>query len=231
MILQLALFLLLLIVLFLLSQKIQTSVFDNLFIVTKNKKLAIGVLLILLLPGTIIHELSHFLVATMLRVPTGELTVIPSIEDGEVKAGKLFLGDTDPFRLSVIGLAPIIIGLVLIYIIGKIFLHGFPQLPITDYQLFISIYLLITISLTMFSSKKDLQGLLIAGPIILLIIISLYLVGVRVFLENNLLQKIEAILKYLNYYLLITAVLNYLVFLVLTINLSLCQKILNRRIG
>ena len=229
---QLFLSALLLFSLFLLSQKIQTSVFNNIFIFTNNKNIAIGVLVVLLLPGTLIHELAHFLVATILRVPTGELTVIPSIEkNGEVKAGRLFLGDTDPFRLSLIGLAPILIGLFLIYLFGKLFVPYFFQLQTTNHQLIIilGIYLLFVVSLTMFSSKKDMQGLVITGPISLIFIIALYFVGVRVFLENNLLQKIESILKDLNYYLLITAVINYLVFLILTINLALWSRFLGTK--
>lgn len=187
-------------------------------------------MLVILFPGTIIHELSHFLVATILRVQTGNLTVFPSVEDdGEVKAGKLYLADCDPFRLSVIGLAPILIGLILIYALGKFFSPNNFQLPTTNYQLltaFAICYLLFAISITMFSSKKDLTGVIIAGPIILVVIISLYFVGVRVFLENNLLQKMEVILKDLNFFLLATAVLDYLVFLVLAVTFSLGKKIL-----
>ncbi len=234
MIIQLLFSLLLLLSLFFLSQKIQTYIYTSIFVITKNKNAAIGVLIILLLPGTIIHELSHFLIATILRVPVGELTVIPTIEkDGEVKAGKLYLGDTDPFRLSLIGLAPMIIGMILIYILGKVTIPIYNSLLTTNYQLttILGLYFLFITSLTMFSSKKDMQGLIIAGPISLILIIALYFVGVRVFLENNLWQKIEMVLRDLNYYLLITAILNYLVFLFLSINLSLWQKLFKRKIG
>lgn len=250
MLIQLLFSLLLLFSLFFLSQKIQTKIYTSIFVITKSKNFAIGVLIVLLLPGTIIHELAHFLIATILRVPTGELTVFPTIEKSgpssakasagiEIKAGRLFLGDTDPFRLSLIGLAPILIGLVLIYSLGKLFIPNNFQLPTINYPaspaggqpitiilLFVICYMLNVISLTMFSSKKDMQGLIIAGPICLLIIIALYFVGVRIFLENNLLQKMEIILKDLNFYLLVTAVLNYLVFLILTINLALCSRFL-----
>lgn len=237
MIFQLILFLLLLIVLFFLSQKIQTSIFNNVFIVTKNRNIAIGVLIILLLPGTIIHELSHFIIATILRVPTGELTVLPTVEkDGTVKAGKLFLGDTDPFRLSIIGLAPILIGLLLIYIAGQYFIPAFSQPLTTNRQLttlslFVICYLLFAISLTMFSSRKDVESLILSGPIVLILFVSLYIVGVRIFLNISLTAKLGKFLSDLNYYLIITVILNLLVFTFLTGSLYFWQKILKRKIN
>lgn len=237
MLIQLLFFLLLLTFLFLLSQKIQTSVFNNVFILTKSKKLSIGILIVLLLPGTIIHELSHFLMATILRVQTGELTVFPAIENDEVKAGKLFLGQTDPFRLTIIGLAPILIGLFLIYILCKLFIPDFSYLithnsqPTTSIMSFVICYLLFVISITMFSSKKDLQGLIISLPIVVLIFGGLYFAGVRVFLENNLLWKIEAFMSNLNFYLLLTVIIDLSIFLLLSGNLFLWQKILRRKIG
>lgn len=233
MLLQLILFFLLLLALFFLSQKIQTSIFNNIFIVTKNRNIAIGVLIILLLPGTIIHELSHFLIATILRVPTGELTVIPSIEKDEVKAGKLFLGQTDPFRFSLIGLAPIIIGLFLIYLVGKSFIPSANELTTifsSPFLLFVICYLLFVISLTMFFSKKDLEGLKFAIPIILIFLISLHIIGVRIFLDKPLITRVELFLSDLNYNLVITTIIDYLVFLILSTNLYLWQKILKRKV-
>lgn len=231
---QLVIFFFLLFLLFFLSQKISTNIYNSVFILTKNKNVAVGILVAILLPGTIIHEVSHFLIATILRVPTGELTVVPTIEeDGEVKAGKLFLGATDPFRLSLIGLAPMIIGLAIIYIIGKVAIPNINSLLTTNYQLLtiFGLYLLIIMSITMFSSKKDMQGFLIAGPVTLILIFALYYVGVRVFLDKTLITKLISFLSELNYYLVITAILNFLIFLILSTNLYLWKKILKRKIA
>lgn len=191
-------------------------------------------LLVILLPGTLIHELSHFIIASILRVPTGELTIFPVVEkNGEVKAGKLFLGATDPFRFSLIGLAPMIIGLVIIYFVGKLFFSDLSQSTINNQQLsiFLGFYLLFITSITMFSSKKDIAGLKFTIPIILIILISLYAAGIRVFFDKPLTSKIEILLSGLNYYLLLTAVTNSLIFLILSTNLSFWQKILKRRVN
>jgi hypothetical protein len=186
-----------------------------------------------LLPGTIIHELSHFLFATILRVPTGKLTVIPQVEkNGEVRTGRLEMAQTDPFRHSLIGLAPTILGILIIYIIGK--MSSFSILQSITYNLeprtFLDLYLLTIVSLTMFTSKKDLAGLKIAGPILVLLLITLYITGIRVFFDTNLTVKINRIISDLNYYLIISAVINSIIFLLLEINFKIWQKILGKRI-
>lgn len=227
MLLHLFLLFLLLIFLFLLSQKIPTAIYTLFFLLTRNKGLSVGIIAFFLLPGTIIHELSHFLLASVLRVPTGELTIFPTVEkDGEVKTGKLMLGKTDAFRRTLIGLSPMLIGLVTIYLIGKLF---FPNVTIILNTL--GLYLLFATSITMFSSSKDLETLWIAGPITFLLVVSLYFVGVRIFLEEALIRKIDLFLTDLNYYLLITAIVNYLFFIFLSLSLFLWQKILGRKVG
>ena len=231
MLLHLILLFFLLILLFIFSKKTANYIYFIFFLITNSQKLSIAILSLILLPGTIIHELSHFLLASILRVPTGELSVIPTIDEktGQVKAGKLEIGKVDPFRYAIVGLAPTIIGIFLIYVSGKLF---FPQqLAVNNYLLTtIGVYLLFIISATMFSSNKDMESLKIALPVTCLIILSLYFVGLRLSLTSTLIIKIESLLKELNGYLLISAVVNFLVFLILVINLKLWQKILKRQI-
>lgn len=221
--------------LFVLSFKIPTAIYTLSFLLTRNKGFSVGIVAVFLLPGTIIHELSHFLLASVLRVPTGELTIFPTVEkDGEVKTGKLMLGKTDAFRRTLIGLSPLFLGLALIYIVGKIF---FPDSLIsnllnTKYLIpnTLGIYLLFATSITMFSSSKDLETLWIAGPITFLLLASLYLTGLRISPEETLIRKIALFLTDLNYYLLITAIVNYLLFIFLSLSLFLWQKILGRKV-
>lgn len=218
--------------LFILSQKITSHIFTFLYWLTKSESLSLWFFVLLFLPGTIIHELSHFLLATILRVPTGELSILPAIEkkgeEREIKTGKLTIGKTDPFRLSIIGLAPLIVGFVIIYLIGKTFLPDISYILNTKYLILntLCFYLLFAISTTMFSSKKDLESLMIALPIVLLLFLSLYIIGVRIFLENTLIDKITKILSDLNFYLLITGVLDFIVYLFLATNLTFWRKIL-----
>ncbi len=231
MIFHLSLTFIILFLLFLIAQKISSYIYYFLLLFTASQRFSVSILSLILLPGTIIHELSHFLFASILRVPTGELSVIPTIDEktGQVKAGKLEIGKVDPFRYAIVGLAPTIIGIFLIYVSGKLF---FPQqLAVNNYLLTtIGVYLLFIISATMFSSNKDMESLKIALPITCLIILSLYFIGLRLSLTSTLIIKIESLLKELNGYLLTSAVVNFLVFLILVINLKLWQKILKRQI-
>ncbi|MBI5452461.1 hypothetical protein HY945_03285 [Candidatus Gottesmanbacteria bacterium] len=219
---------------FFLALKISTYIYSAVFLLTKNKNIAVGVLVFFLLPGTIIHEFSHLIIATLLRVPTGELTILPTIEkNGEVRAGRLMLGKSDPFRHSLIGLAPMIIGLTLIYLVGKLFIPNLNLLTTHNSQLttIFGFYLLFITSITMFSSKKDLESLIISIPITILAIFSLYIIGVRVFLERDLVEKASSLLADLNYFLLLTAAVDYLIFFFLSLIIYLLQKILKRRIA
>jgi hypothetical protein len=229
------LFIIFLIYIFYISRRITQLIYSSVILLTGNNKMAIAVLALILLPGTIIHELSHFVFATVLRVPTGKITVIPKIgEGGEIKTGQMEMAKTDPFRYSIIGMAPLISGLIIIYFTGKLFLqdNNFIKL-ISNFQLptsYITLYLFFIISNTMFTSRKDLEGLKIAGPIAILFLITLYITGVRIFFDKNFIEKINTFISDLNIYLLISAITNLAVFILLELYILFWQKILRRKI-
>jgi hypothetical protein len=78
---------------------------------------------VLLLPGILIHELSHWLVANLLGVRTGEISLWPSRRPGnQTRMGSVRVARTDPFRASLIGVAPLISGSIAILIIGQLIL-------------------------------------------------------------------------------------------------------------
>lgn len=239
MLIQFFLFLFLIILLFLISRRTTITIYALFYLITKSRNFSLRLLAVILLLGTIIHEIAHFIFATILRVPTGELSVIPKIEEGnEMQTGKLEIGRVDPFRQTMVGLAPILAGLTIIYFLGKLFLPDYSlitnyQLPITNNNVllfFAFCYLIFDISSTMFPSKKDLESMIFVGPIIILAAVALYLIGIRIFLSENLTKNINTVLKDLNLFLLITAILDYIIFLFIGINLTLWQKILRRKI-
>lgn len=241
---QFILFIILLLSLFFLSTPINTSIYQIVFILTRSKKLSLGVLIIILLPGTLIHELSHFLIATLLFVPSGELTIFPKMEEGRIKAGSIKHNSTDPLRRSVIGIAPMIIGLSLIYVVGNLFLSQIinspaspagGQLSITNlffilnskfFILFSTFYLLFVTSITMFSSKKDLEIAWVFIPLVLLLIFILYLNGLRFRFPNNLLNIFTSFFHNLDIYLFITFLLDLIIFLLLKGMVLSLQKML-----
>ena len=78
---------------------------------------------VLLLPGIIIHELSHWLAAKLLGVRTGKISLWPSKARGnQMRLGSVRVARTDPFRSSLIGVAPLVSGCLAILIIGHLIL-------------------------------------------------------------------------------------------------------------
>jgi hypothetical protein len=78
---------------------------------------------VLLLPGILIHELSHWLAAKLLGVRAGKISLWPSRKrDNQMRMGSVRVGRADPFRASLIGLAPLISGSLAILIIGQLIL-------------------------------------------------------------------------------------------------------------
>ena len=229
---QTSLFIFLSIFLFFLGAKLTTQIYHTLLLITQNKKASLTILLIFLLPGTIIHELSHFIVASILFVPVGNISIFPKEEEGTVKAGSVHHADTDILRRTAIGLAPIIVGLILIYLLGNILITNFSfQLDARRYTLdAIFVYLLSIISLSMFSSKKDLETTWYLFPILFIAILSLYATGVRIGLTPNLQNLLETFFSNLNLYLFITVIIDLSLFLILQGLMIILEKVLKRRI-
>lgn len=77
---------------------------------------------LILLPGVLLHELSHWIVATLVGVRTGSFSIIPrSQPDGTVQLGyvEYYKGSTlGPIRESVIGGAPLLAGTAAILLIA-----------------------------------------------------------------------------------------------------------------
>ena len=142
-------------------------------IVTRNPQLTIGFFSILFFPGVFLHELSHFLMAKILNVRTGKISLIPnSLPDGRLQMGYVETAQTDIFRDSLIGIAPLIAGSsflayaglnrmglsILITVLANgqlgLFLKGLTILPqMKDVSLWF--YLAFTVSSTMMPSESD----------------------------------------------------------------------------
>lgn len=94
-----------------------------LFLIFRNQAVAMTVFSFFFLPGVIIHEGSHFLMAKILRVPTGKVSFIPhQLPGGKMRLGYVEIRKSDFLRESVIGAAPLLIGGAAVACIG---LFGF----------------------------------------------------------------------------------------------------------
>lgn len=85
---------------------------------------ALIVYFVIVLPGVIVHELSHWLAAKLLGVRVAKLSLGP-VRKGRsrrVSLGSVRVGSVDSFRASLIGLAPLLGGTAVILIIGNLVL-------------------------------------------------------------------------------------------------------------
>lgn len=167
-----------LLVLFFLSRSLTSHLSFLLRAIFKSNRITIILMAIIFLPGTIIHEFAHAIMAKLLFVYVGHMELMPQLHDESLKLGSVEVGKTDIIRNFLIGIAPFIVGTSLLLLV---LYYSFTN-NIFGFNLFTFLVLCFTfiISNTMYSSRKDMEGaveffLLIVAPIIFL-----YFVGVRI---------------------------------------------------
>ena len=164
----------------------------------RSRTIAISIMTILLFPGTVIHELSHLFTAEVLGVHTGKLTLVPeSIETDTIQSGSVTIAHTDPFRRTAIGIAPFTNGLLALSALSWWFTHAVAaQWLIINKELTIGIilYLILTITNTMFTSKEDMVGVLPVFGTIAILLVTGYIAGIRLNLPQSILITLSSIL-------------------------------------
>jgi hypothetical protein len=73
------------------------------------------------MPGILLHEISHALVAMLLGVQVGRVSIRPKLADERIQLGFVPVEETDPVRASLIGLAPLLSGSAVILLVGYLF--------------------------------------------------------------------------------------------------------------
>lgn len=156
---------------------------------TRSKTIALTILIILLFPGTVVHELAHLFVAEIFRVRTGKLTLVPeSLEKPEIKTGSVAIAHTDPLRRTLIGLAPLYVGIATLALLSS-FLSQPTTYNSQPTTLFL-FYLMFAVSNSMFSSKEDMKGVIPFIITVGLFIAAGYYAGFRIGLTGELLEKV-----------------------------------------
>lgn len=192
-----------LIVLYILSGIFIKKLFIILYRIAKSREKASVLLSIIFLPGTFIHEISHFITALFLIVPVGQLNLVPEADDKGVKLGSVAIGKTDFIRASLIGLAPIITGGgILFWAITFLLSPGHLENP---WFIAAFIYLVFEITHTMFSSRRDLYAVL--ELVVFMVIVSIAMVWLKIyapfiFIFKNIL-KADLFIQKLSYFLFI----------------------------
>ena len=164
-------------------------------LLTGDRDSAVMLYFLALLPGILLHELSHWLVAILLRVPVGRLSLWPKKKrGGQVRLGSVSVGQADPLRASLIGVAPLVAGSAVILLVGqlvldtgnlgRLLLHGtwrdlWRELVgywrVNDFPLWL--YLIFAVANTMVPSESDraawpTMGLYLAGVTLAFLLIG-----------------------------------------------------------
>lgn len=187
-------------------------------LLTGNKSWAIILYAIVLFPGVLLHELSHWLTATLLGVRTGKFSVLPKTNaDGYIQLGYVEYyksKQVGPIRESLIGAAPLITGTIVILLIAfKIFdvtiLAGAVQsgnieqltdaltqlFGTTDFLLWL--YLLFTIANAMMPSGSDRRAWPAFALFMILLAVVLYILGLANVLVERLVGPVSTTFGYL----------------------------------
>jgi len=166
-------FLFMLVPLILLQRLLHREIQAVFLILTRDTRLTMGIFSILFLPGVFLHELSHFVMAKILRVRTGKFSIFPrSLPDGRLQLGYVETARSDVIRDSLIGAAPLIVGTLFVAYVAvyhlqmrvlwevfrngqmDLFWMGVRALPQTrDFYLWF--YLAFAVSSTMMPSESD----------------------------------------------------------------------------
>lgn len=159
-----------------------------LLLATRRMDVAIALFSILFFPGILLHEGSHFLMARLSGVRTGRFSLIPRpLPEGKLQLGFVETASADLVRETLIGMAPLVSGLLVVAYIGLVQF----ELPafgwafrLSDFQVFIRslqevtekpdfwlwFYLALVVSSTMLPSASDRRTWL---PLIVLIALLL----------------------------------------------------------
>lgn len=197
----------------------QTILFRSLFAATKNLTFSTYAVAAIYLPGVIIHELSHLVMAVFLLLDVRGMSFIPHAQPMPNGIG-LQLGSVeyyrrDPIRGALVGVAPFIFGIIILYLL---FVSPFLTSLESPVREFVLSYLVFIISSTMFSSKQDLADVWVVLLFGILLIGILFVAQVPVVHYLTVIGESTIYTKYisqLNWYLLYSFIVNFVVFMML----------------
>jgi hypothetical protein len=190
------------------------------FAITGNPGCAIRALFLILLPGVFLHEASHWLIANLIGVRTGQFTIgLGKMRGKHFSLGSVTVERSDPLRESLIGVAPFVFGMVAIWLLmGFGFQLWSPENPmqvyeaisstITDPLTWVCLYLVFAVSTSMIPSESDREPW---GAIILAvagIAIAALILGWTPNLTPELLSNAQRVLNTLIFVLGIIVVVN-----------------------
>ena len=234
-----------LVILLILQRSLHREIQAILLLITRNPNITIGVFSLLFLPGVFLHELSHFILAKLLGVRTGKFSLLPQVlPDGRVQLGYVEAASADIVRDSLVGVAPLLSGIIFIAIAATVpmhltilwdtlrngqwslFLMGLQALP-TVPDFWVWFYATFAVSTTMMPSESDRHAWLPLGVVSALLLILVVLAGAGPWMLENLAPPLNQFLRSTAVILLVSI----LVHLILILPLFLVHRLLAHLTG
>ncbi len=209
--------------------------------------LYVPVVALLLLPGVLLHELSHALGAVILIGDVTEISVLPRVMEGEeIEFGSVKYRGVDPLRRILVGLMPIAAGSLALSLILSLGLRVHIPLRLIGAQQVKEVviqelgvlvqggwrsglwwYLLFVIANAMIPSRQDLEGWLSMAAFVVIVAAGLYLTGTGVpSLPTNLVRVCLEMADYVTFALAGLVIVNLIVaspFVALSVLISALQ--------
>ncbi len=97
--------------LWLVSRRLTYYVLSLLYLLTRNQNIAVGIYALLILPGTLLHEASHWAMAKLVGVRTGQFSILPKFTaQRTLQLGAVDVRGGGLWQHTLIGLAPLLAG-------------------------------------------------------------------------------------------------------------------------
>ncbi len=198
-----------------LFSRLLISSLSHLFLkLTRSHNATVHLLSAFFLPGTFVHEMAHALTAGVTMVGVHDIHLFPKIEEHGIKLGSVEIDRTDPFRRALIGVAPVLWGIAMLLLFTWL-LQSFVPREWGSWWLYLILgYLIFVTSNTMFSSRKDMEGMLLINVLLIATVGGLLLLKVYApfICFANLLNTNSQFMLGLNIYLLVPIVVDIFIY-------------------
>lgn len=91
-------------------------------LLTNNAETAVFLYYFVMLPGVIVHEFGHWIMAKVLLVKVKKMRFWPQRKSGDIQLGLVETVRVDPVREALIGLGPVVAGVAVVYLISTLVL-------------------------------------------------------------------------------------------------------------
>lgn len=208
---------------------------------------ALMVYFVVVLPGVVVHEVGHWLAATLLGVRVRKFSLGP-VRRGRsrrVSLGSIRVGNVDPLRAALIGLAPLLGGTAVILLIGNLvlgvgdlaeavdrlgvdgLLAGLGQMvQVPDFWLWL--YLIFSVSNAMLPSESDMASV---RPVLIFVgIVStvVLVVGGVPTISEETVRAVNLVAGYLASAFAVTLAVDALFMLVIWLSLWVTRRVQDR---